>query len=277
MDIISLNEAATANGRIEIINANPDSTSGVVTVPKVIASGESVTIPVGRVAVLPNVQVDGELNIEGEVFIPSGATFADLESQIALKANINSPTFTGTPTAPTPASGDNSTKVATTAYVDGKVGDKIVLGTAVSAGGTSVDFTNLPSWVKKVTITFVDVSLTSTADYLIQLGTASSIVSSGYSSLCITANASAAAAGANNTTGFVWQSNSGSNIERGKMELIKHSGNTWIATMLGSPQLSGARFGAGNITLSAALTRARITNTGSNTFDGGTINIMYEG
>ena len=277
MDIISLNEAATANGRIEIINANPDSTSGVVTVPKVIASGESVTIPVGRVAVLPNVQVDGELNIEGEVFIPSGATFADLESQIALKANINSPTFTGTPTAPTPASGDNSTKVATTAYVDGKVGDKIVLGTAVSAGGTSVDFTNLPSWVKKVTITFVDVSLTSTADYLIQLGTASSIVSSGYSSLCITANASATTAGISSTAGFVWQSNSGSNIERGKVELIKHSGNTWIATMLGSPQLSGARFGAGNITLSAALTRVRITNTASNTFDGGTINIMYEG
>ena len=73
MDIISLNEAATANGRIEIINANPDSTSGIVTVPKTIASGETVTIPAGRVAVLPNVQVDGTLNIEGDVFIPSGA------------------------------------------------------------------------------------------------------------------------------------------------------------------------------------------------------------
>ena len=85
MDIISLNEAATANGRIEIINANPDSTSGIVTVPKTIASGETVTIPSGRVAVLPNVQVDGTLNIEGDVFIPSGATFGDLESQIDTK------------------------------------------------------------------------------------------------------------------------------------------------------------------------------------------------
>ena len=28
---------------------------------------------------LPNVQVDGTLNVEGEVFIPSGATFGDLE------------------------------------------------------------------------------------------------------------------------------------------------------------------------------------------------------
>ena len=89
MDIISFSEAATANGRIEKINANPDSTSGIVTVPKVIASTETITIPAGRVAVLPNVQVDGVLNIEGEVFIPSGATFGDLEDQLALKADTN--------------------------------------------------------------------------------------------------------------------------------------------------------------------------------------------
>lgn len=87
MDVISFSEAATANSRIEIINANPDSTSGIVTVPKTIASGETVTIPAGRVAVLPNVQVDGVLNIEGEVFIPSGATTEDLDTRIALKAD----------------------------------------------------------------------------------------------------------------------------------------------------------------------------------------------
>ena len=33
------------------------------------------------------------------------------------KAPLDSPTFTGTPTAPTPGSGDNSTKLATTAFV----------------------------------------------------------------------------------------------------------------------------------------------------------------
>jgi len=40
-----------------------------------------------------------------------------LKAQVELKANINNPTFTGTPKAPTPATGDNSTKLATTAYV----------------------------------------------------------------------------------------------------------------------------------------------------------------
>ena len=87
MDVISFSEAATANGRIEIINANPDSSSGIVTVPKTIASGETVTIPAGRVAILPNVQVDGVLNVEGEVFIPSGATFGGVVEKVTSNDN----------------------------------------------------------------------------------------------------------------------------------------------------------------------------------------------
>lgn len=49
----------------------------MVTVPKVIASGETITIPTGRIAVLPNVQVDGVLNVQGEVFVPSGSTYGN--------------------------------------------------------------------------------------------------------------------------------------------------------------------------------------------------------
>lgn len=87
MDIISFNEAATANGRIEKFIENPDSTSGIVTVPKVIASGETITIPAGRVAILPNVQIDGVLNVEGEVFIPSGATFDGVVEKVTSTDN----------------------------------------------------------------------------------------------------------------------------------------------------------------------------------------------
>lgn len=99
MDIISFSEAATANSRIAIINANPDSSSGIVTVPKTIASGETITIPAGRVAVLPNLVIDGVLNIEngGEVFVPSGSTFGDLDQRIDTLNNttINGVSFDG--------------------------------------------------------------------------------------------------------------------------------------------------------------------------------------
>lgn len=73
MDAVSYSLASKQAQRIEKFIENPDSTSGIVTVPKTIASGETVTIPTGRVALLPNVQVDGTLNVEGEVFIPAGA------------------------------------------------------------------------------------------------------------------------------------------------------------------------------------------------------------
>jgi hypothetical protein len=43
--------------------------------------------------------------------------FINLNADIALRATIASPALTGTPTAPTPAANDNSTLIATTAFV----------------------------------------------------------------------------------------------------------------------------------------------------------------
>ena len=77
MDAVSYSLASKQAQRIEKFIENPDSMSGIVTVPKVIASGDTITIPAGRIAVLPNVQVDGVINIEGEVFVPSGSTYGD--------------------------------------------------------------------------------------------------------------------------------------------------------------------------------------------------------
>ena len=66
-------------------------------------NGEATEIPFGADA--ENVYVD---NMTLDSVITSIQT---------NKANVNSPTFTGTPKAPTPSNGDNSTRLATTAYV----------------------------------------------------------------------------------------------------------------------------------------------------------------
>jgi hypothetical protein len=55
-------------------------------------------------------------------------------------APVNNPTFTGTPAAPTPAADDNTTKIATTAYVQGELGDRVptsrtVTGSGLASGG----------------------------------------------------------------------------------------------------------------------------------------------
>ena len=83
MDAVSYSHADKQKQRIEKFNANPDSNSGIVTVPKTIGAGESVTVPAGRVAVLPNLQVDGTLNVLGEVFIPAGTT-VDMGNGLAI-------------------------------------------------------------------------------------------------------------------------------------------------------------------------------------------------
>jgi hypothetical protein len=49
--------------------------------------------------------------------IATVATVSYVDTQDATKAPLASPALTGAPTAPTPTSGDNSTKIATTAYV----------------------------------------------------------------------------------------------------------------------------------------------------------------
>ena len=62
---------------------------------------------------------------------------------LALKSDLNSPTFTGTPSAPTPTANDNSTKIATTAYVNNSVVVTKVLNADVTTTSTTAVDTNL--------------------------------------------------------------------------------------------------------------------------------------
>lgn len=53
-------------------------------------------------------------------------------------APLASPTFTGTPTAPTPAADDDSTKIATTAYVQDELGDYVLASDLVAITAAEV-------------------------------------------------------------------------------------------------------------------------------------------
>ena len=86
MDIIVFNEAAIANGRIAKFNANPDSNSGVLTQPKVIEAGETVTIKSGRQAILADTVVDGDLVIEADADVLMLASSIITSDYIVLKS-----------------------------------------------------------------------------------------------------------------------------------------------------------------------------------------------
>ena len=74
------------------------------------------------------------------------ANFATtVTNSIATKAPIDSPTLTGTPAAPTAASNTNTTQIATTAFVQGEITNKIELtdlsvGTAAASSGGALSY-----------------------------------------------------------------------------------------------------------------------------------------
>lgn len=160
------------------------------------------------------------------------------------------------------------------------VSGTIVQGTAVaSTSGTSIDFTNIPSWVKKITVMFSGVSTSGTSNKLIQIGSGS-ITSTGYNSG--STYLTNGVVSTTSTSGFVMSTtnNGGTDVFSGNFVINNVSSNLWVASfsMGFSTNSGGSYVGGGNGTLSGALDRVRITTVnGTDTFDAGSINIMYEG
>lgn len=155
----------------------------------------------------------------------------------------------------------------------------LISGTEVaSTSGTSIDFTGIPSWVKRITVMFNGISTNgSTAAFIIQLGSGS-IVSSGYASQVWAASSSSTVI----TTGFITNSSIGSASYAlsGTVVLTLIGSNTWISNgSLNYTNVTSVGYSSsGNSpALSGALDRVRITTFGgTETFDTGSINILYE-
>jgi len=153
----------------------------------------------------------------------------------------------------------------------------IVSGTAVaSTSGTSVDFTGIPSWAKRITVMFSGVSTNGTSNPQIQIGDSGGIENTGYlgsSGFGTTFGLS--------TTGFsIGPSTSAASIFSGiaTITLLDPATNTWAyAGNYGYSNAGGVAVAGGAKPLSATLDRLRITTVnGTDTFDAGTINILYE-
>ena len=160
----------------------------------------------------------------------------------------------------------------------GAVYDSIQRGTAVSASGTSVDFTSIPSWVKRITVMFSGVSTSGSSSWQIRLGTSGGVEATGYSSASMYCSTSGLNA-VNSTTGFQFHNIAASYNANGSMTITNLTGNTWTETGSVSNTTGGdfMFFSSGAKTLAGVLDRIRITTVnGTDTFDAGTINIIYE-
>ncbi len=151
---------------------------------------------------------------------------------------------------------------------------QLVSGIALTASGTSVDFSGIPSWAKRITVMFSGVSTSGTSNWLVQIGSGSFSVS-GYGASASSGATSVATT--TSTAGFNIRSNAAADTLNGSMQLLNISGNVWASNH--TLAASGGVFylGAGNLSLGGILDRVRITTVnGTDTFDAGTINIMWE-
>jgi hypothetical protein len=171
--------------------------------------------------------------------------------------------------------------VADAAITPAKLSQPLTLATAqASTSGTSIDFTGIPSWAKRVTVILGGVSLNGSSFFLIQAG-AGSVTTSGYSGIGVKTNSSGTAQEVS-TAGFSIRNGSGgSYITRAHVVLTLVSSNVWVSSHSGSTTDGSdhcAVTGGGSISLSGTLDRVRLTTVnGTDTFDAGSVNIMYEG
>ena len=195
-----------------------------------------------------------------------GSTSGDVTIAVPAEAGSNTLTI--------PAStGEMLTTVSTSTNVIPTINNATAVATT---SGTAVDFTSIPSGVKRISMMFNQVSCNGTAPRLIQIGTSSGLVTSGY--ISSGSHQGATQTGAQSTAGFLC-GNGGAAADKtvGIVTIQTLGSNIWA--MQSSTADGTANFtktGGGSITLGAVLDRVRLSTTSGATFDHGSVNIAWE-
>ena len=185
---------------------------------------------------------------------------------------------TSAPQAVAPStSGNLLTSNGTTWVSSAPAAYPLTSGTAQnSTSGTSIDFTSIPSWVKRVTVLFNGVSTNGSSNVLVQIG-AGSVTTTGYVSTGAFNNSGGGAGTASSTSGFIVFGGDSAFIRSGIMTISSLGSNTWISNNTLKVSTDQTAYGGGNVALGGTLDRVRITTVnGTDTFDAGSINILYE-
>ena len=182
-----------------------------------------------------------------------------------------------------PSSGSNNIVLGT----DGSITVSALQGCITSGtsqattSGTSIDFTGIPSWVKRITVMLNGVSLNGSSVLVVRLGTSGGFATTGYNTMLGTVTTT------NNTTrGLlattyfpIQYGGDASYTVAGNIVFTNLTSNTWTGTGIFVNAVTGNLDSvSGGISLGGALTQVRITTVnGTDTFDAGSVNILYEG
>lgn len=143
----------------------------------------------------------------------------------------------------------------------------------VSTSGTAITFPSIPSGVKRISVILSGVSTNGSNKLMVQIGDSGGLETSSY----IGASSNTVST-TNFSSGFVCNENGAAGSEiSGRVMLENVSGNIWVMSGITTVANAVPTTAAGTKTLSATLDRVSVTSVGStDTFDAGTINILYE-
>lgn len=148
-----------------------------------------------------------------------------------------------------------------------------------STSGTSITFTGIPAWAKRITIQLVGVSTNGTSNLLVQIGPSGGVETTGY--LGAASSISASTGSANYTTGFgLTNGVAATYMMHGEVTLSLQDAAsfTWTCTgLISRSEAAEVHVSSGSKSTASAIDRVRITMVnGTDAFDAGSINILYE-
>jgi hypothetical protein len=231
-----------------------------------------------------------EVTAGGQLQVPnSGITTALLETGAidASKISTGGPSWTASSVSLPSDTSVSGTVTATgfvgplTGNVTGNVtGSTVTSGAAVTASGSTVTFTSIPSWVSKITLLFEKLSTNGTSIVYVRVGSGGTLSSLGYDVWRSVVNSSGNSDAYDDTIGVAIDGTAAVAERTGSITFTKlGSSNKWIISgntmriQSGSAAIAAGH--AGSVTLSDQLNIIGI-DCAANSFDAGTVNVIYQ-
>ena len=147
--------------------------------------------------------------------------------------------------------------------------------TSVTASGTSLDFTSIPTGVRRITIMFENISWNGGDEGTVRIGDSGGIETSGYTTNC--GYFGPGQGTLQHSGGFAFATFNAASTFSGHLTLTNPSGNLWVSShTVTRTNDYYTMSGGGRKELSGTLDRLSITSTANTTYDGGSVNVFYE-
>jgi hypothetical protein len=149
--------------------------------------------------------------------------------------------------------------------------------TVASTSGTSITFTGIPSTARRIVMLFHNVSTTGTSNYIVRVGTSSGAVASGYNGGYASFTASANVDVQSSTGMTVYDCNAATDSIVGFCTWNQVSSLVWVGNSTVHANVARSTIAGSGVNPSAVVDRVILTTaTGTDTFDNGTVTIMWE-